>query len=1051
MAISFINAVEVTYAQTTNITVGKPTNTADNDIILVSIGMWANVAVTAPAGWNLYNAWTANGLYQKVYWKKAASEGASWTWTWTGDQECDASALTYRGADYKAATPFDCAATTNSSASGTSLVLSQVTTVTPAAMIVAMGLSSSEGPKSCAAFTNERVDSSDDEFAYDEGQASAGASGSYTITVPSGMSSGILLALRELVPQVYYSVSPFGTGDIKTAAVPSYVNGVFYDPDSAGETSVAATLNGVTAGNLIVVFVSWGANDRTPTVSDGTSSLTAGTKVTSSGGGFYNYNQVFYLLAANSGNRTYTVTFGGAVAYPSISVEEFSASGAWTFDTQNTGNGNSSSLLSGNITTATANEVILSGLSLYGSTTYSDRLINEAAVTTPALGQTNNELSYRIVNAIVTNGHTQATSVSGANYWGCNIISFYAIPTISITSGVATITTAQTGNIGQGCSIVYGGHTCYISKVNSSTSFDVVDAVGVAAADHASVAVTSIGHVFATLIDAEAGADELAGLDVNDSLVNADIVLNLCCYYDHADYTADIFEWALEVNGYTVDSTRYMKIYTPTGGTQSINNQRHSGVWSSSKYAISCTGDGIDISDDYVIVEGMQVAITYSDGYDIGVNVAQAEGARVGIVIRSNIIKMLNPGVDHSACKCINVGDANGMSVKIYNNICYNEGTLGRCIGICGENGTASSIVVYNNLCTRFNKGIYDQAGHLITIKNCVSFNNVTDLDDDNYTLISYCASDDAVGASHVHLNSNAGGEWTAAFTDYANYDFHVKDTSSLLYNAGTDLSAVMDSVDIIGTSRQTSVTQTLAGSPDDTDMFGTSTRVYTSGGYVAVGNKTVTKVEVILGIDAGTPLQGGRTITCYIYAASGVAPTGAAIATSTNTVSGTIVEDTTYTFNFAGWSQISGTRYCVVLGVSSSDATNQPNWHGLDGGAEANYYSSNGSSWTLNQSSIQMSIAVTGISWDIGAFEYAEGGTISLVQEGFRFRNDDGSETTATWKAAEDTGITLPSGNTVRLRLVIDATGASNAIPQLEYRLQPAGNNNWGNWTKVT
>lgn len=44
-----------------------------------------------------------------------------------------------------------------------------------------------------------------------------------------------------------------------------------------------------------------------------------------------------------------------------------------------------------------------------------------------------------------------------------------------------------------------------------------------------------------------------------------------------------------------------------------------------------------------------------------------------------------------------------------------------------------------------------------------------------------------------------------------------------------------------------------------------------------------------------------------------------------------------------------------------------------------------------------------------------------SLDQEGFRWRNDDGSETTATWKAAQDTDLTALLSANVRLRTIVD------------------------------
>lgn len=66
-------------------------------------------------------------------------------------------------------------------------------------------------------------------------------------------------------------------------------------------------------------------------------------------------------------------------------------------------------------------------------------------------------------------------------------------------------------------------------------------------------------------------------------------------------------------------------------------------------------------------------------------------------------------------------------------------------------------------------------------------------------------------------------------------------------------------------------------------------------------------------------------------------------------------------------------------------------------------------------------------IPWRIGRKKYfipLAVGAVSLEQEGFRWRNDDGSETTATWKGAQDADITNPTGQNMRLRILVNATG---------------------------
>lgn len=64
------------------------------------------------------------------------------------------------------------------------------------------------------------------------------------------------------------------------------------------------------------------------------------------------------------------------------------------------------------------------------------------------------------------------------------------------------------------------------------------------------------------------------------------------------------------------------------------------------------------------------------------------------------------------------------------------------------------------------------------------------------------------------------------------------------------------------------------------------------------------------------------------------------------------------------------------------------------------------------------------------------QGPTAPTSQTAFRFRNDDGSETTATWLAAENTNITQPTMTNTRLRLQASTTGdvAATAF-QIEYK----------------
>jgi hypothetical protein len=61
---------------------------------------------------------------------------------------------------------------------------------------------------------------------------------------------------------------------------------------------------------------------------------------------------------------------------------------------------------------------------------------------------------------------------------------------------------------------------------------------------------------------------------------------------------------------------------------------------------------------------------------------------------------------------------------------------------------------------------------------------------------------------------------------------------------------------------------------------------------------------------------------------------------------------------------------------------------------------------------------------------------SVSYEQEGFRFRKDDGSESAATWEAAQDTAISKGKSTNVRLRTTVVATGdPATAQVTLQYR----------------
>ena len=172
--------------------------------MIAAIYVEDDVAVTAPSGWTLIAQVDHSGATYDtyVYWKRASSEGTSYTWTHNNVWELGAIA-SYSGC----VTTGDPQSGTFSSNQGTSTSCqaASMTTADDNAMLIFIG-GSFEGFSAQTAsslpspFTNnERFDGADDLYWCDGVQASAGASG--TKTLPNALSSGndwmaILVALK---------------------------------------------------------------------------------------------------------------------------------------------------------------------------------------------------------------------------------------------------------------------------------------------------------------------------------------------------------------------------------------------------------------------------------------------------------------------------------------------------------------------------------------------------------------------------------------------------------------------------------------------------------------------------------------------------------------------------------------------------------------------------------------------------------------------------------------------------------------------------------------
>jgi len=200
----------------------------------------------------------------------------------------------------------------------------------------------------------------------------------------------------------------------------AYVNGVGnYAPAEA--TTIAAPAANHTSGNLLVVFV--GMNSSSVTVSS--IADTAGntyTKVTSIKDSEIN-DTIECWYAKNitgNANNVVTATFSGSVGYRTITVDQYSGCDTSApLDQYNTGTGENTAPITGNITTTAANEVLVAGVYLRAF-----RTITAGTNYTKRTDASYAASEDRIVSATGTYNATFSLSIS--TYWVTIIVSFKA-------------------------------------------------------------------------------------------------------------------------------------------------------------------------------------------------------------------------------------------------------------------------------------------------------------------------------------------------------------------------------------------------------------------------------------------------------------------------------------------------------------------------------------------------------------------------------------------------------------------------------------------------
>ncbi|KPJ58249.1 MAG: hypothetical protein AMJ46_14480, partial [Latescibacteria bacterium DG_63] len=243
---------------------------------------------------------------------------------------------------------------------------------------------------------------------------------------------------------------------------------------------------------------------------------------------------------------------------------------------------------------------------------------------------------------------------------------------------------------------------------------------------------------------------------------------------------------------------RYVEIEVMSGA----RNPYTDGKWSTSHYRLSASGATLLIDNDAAVDN-------YFEADFIGLQV-EASGSNWAAAVRDvayhKTIRFIACHFRNTGFEVFQLTDNNSAQVWFINSILESTNPVDEIVR--ATSAWTATAYFYN--CTVVGGGLdgLDVDQGTITVKNCAVFNNgPTDILVLGGATVDYNASDDSVGTNWVDISPGAEPDgWNAAVTDYANGDYRLKDTNSVLYHAGLDQNSDSNvpSEDIAGNARPT-------------------------------------------------------------------------------------------------------------------------------------------------------------------------------------------------------------------------------------------------------
>jgi hypothetical protein len=295
--------------------------------------------------------------------------------------------------------------------------------------------------------------------------------------------------------------------------------------------------------------------------------------------------------------------------------------------------------------------------------------------------------------------------------------------------------------------------------------------------------------------DGSSWANAYSSLNACENGVDQDITDDgTCTIWCRGSTNADTA--AVTVSGWTTDATHYILIKADA-------EDRHAGVWSDTKYRLSVDpGDGgscLDIREEYVRVDGLQVANTDADAAN-DESCIKLYVSGTGVVhTMNNILKFTNTGESMGARCCIRTGYGPSLTHYCYNNIACDVigGNTTWAQGI----HTASAVTgyFYNNTMANCARGFRREGTGTATLINCLFSGCTTDAA--GTITDTYCATTNNNTKGLTALGTGNRFSQTFTFVAAGNYHLASNDAGALDYGDGSTVKSVF-TTDIDGENR---------------------------------------------------------------------------------------------------------------------------------------------------------------------------------------------------------------------------------------------------------